>query len=142
MPSYTRSFKQTGGYFVPLGSCQNKVLAYSGSAGAGGSSLPGNFTIPAWSATATASGTVSTLLNAPTANNTLLKDMGKTVVSANRTFRKVQLVLPNLSTAGVSSDVSNVSNYYTGYIELAGPNAFENGVSQAVPVAYLPALLL
>jgi hypothetical protein len=54
-----------------------------------------------------------------------LKDLGRTVVSSLRTFRKVQLVIPNngaASTFGVNGPVSGTTSagvdYFTGYIEL------------------------
>ena len=146
MSVLTKSFKQTNGYFVPLATCQSKIYTYTAGSGAGGSYLPGSFALAAWAVSSTvASAQVSSLLAGPTQGG-LLKDMGKTVVSANRTFRKVQLVVPGLSTAGVSSEVSNTSNYYSGYIELAGPNAFQAGVAASAsagspaPVAYMPGL--
>lgn len=145
MSVLTRSFKQTNGYFVPLAPAVGKIFTYTAGTGAGGSYVPGSFAAANWaSATPTGLSTVSTLLSGVPGNGTLLKDMGKTVVSANRTFRKIQLVVPGLSsfsTSGVSSEPSNASAYYTGYIELAGPNAFSSGVSAALPVAYLPGLL-
>ena len=53
----------------------------------------------------------------------ILKDMGKTVVSSLRTFRRVQLVLPGtnptFSTFGVGGRAVSVGDdYLTGYIEL------------------------
>jgi hypothetical protein len=68
----------------------------------------------------------------------LLKDMGRTVVSAGRTFRKVQLVVNNsqrnganfaLSTNGVAGAINTtpIQDFLTGYIELGfdgtGPSA-------------------
>jgi hypothetical protein len=67
--------------------------------------------------------------------------MGKTVVSSNRTFRKVQLVAPSLA-GGVVGDRTTAGNYLTGYIELATGNAFATAAkTDAAPVAYLPGLL-
>ena len=67
----------------------------------------------------------------------LLRDMGKTVVSSLRTFRRVQLVIAGsnstLSTFGVrgQSGTNPSEDYFTGYIELG----FEgNGVP--APVAH------
>ena len=52
----------------------------------------------------------------------VLRDMGRTVVSSNRTFRKIQYVVPHAlatSTNGVGGQAGNVGeNYLTGYIEL------------------------
>ena len=67
----------------------------------------------------------------------ILRDMGKTVVSSLRTFRRVQLVIAGsnstLSTFGVrgQSGTNPSEDYFTGYIELG----FEgNGVP--APVAH------
>jgi len=78
----------------------------------------------------------SVLGNLSTAGAAVLKDMGKTVTSSLRTFRKVQFVMPNsngLSTFGVSgkSGTSDGEDYYTGYIELG----FEGNGTPA-PVAH------
>lgn len=55
-----------------------------------------------------------------TAGGALLKDMGKTIVSSSRTFRKIQLVVPNSpSTFGVQGAEATVTgDYLTGYIEM------------------------
>ena len=65
----------------------------------------------------------------------LLKDQGKTYLSGGRTFRKVQLVVPNtatLSTFGVEGATASSPNvdYLTGYIELGW-----EGNGQGAPVA-------
>jgi hypothetical protein len=81
---------------------------------------------------------ISTILATPGA--AILKDLGKTVVSSLRTFRKVQLVVSSFSSgvsvgAPVASQTGSGNNptvgeeYYTGYIELVG--AF--GTTVAVP---------
>ena len=66
----------------------------------------------------------------------ILKDMGRTVVSSLRTFRKVQVVLSGsnstLSTFGVGGRQTGVGeDYLTGYIELG----FEGNGTPA-PVAH------
>ena len=60
-------------------------------------------------------------INGPGAGK--LRDLGKTYISSNRFFRKVQLVVPNTqttSTFGVEGNQSTSPNvdYLTGYIEL------------------------
>jgi len=65
--------------------------------------------------------------------------MGKTVVSSNRTFRKVQLVTPSLA-AGVTGSNATAGPYLSAYIELATGNALATAAAPA-PVAYLPGLL-
>jgi hypothetical protein len=134
MASGSQGPKQTRGYFVPLGRCDNKVLQYSGGAGAGGSFLPGNFTAASWVAT---NPLVSTIISATAGG--LLRDMGKTVVSSNRTFRKVQLITPSLAGGVVGVDTTS-GPYLTAYIELATGNALATAAAPA-PVAYLPGLL-
>lgn len=134
MASGSQGPKQTRGYFVPLGRCDNKVLQYSGGAGAGGSFLPGNFATASWVAT---NPLVSTIVSATAGG--LLRDMGKTVVSSNRTFRKVQLIAPSHAGGVVGVD-STSGPYLTAYIELATGNALATAATPA-PVAYLPGLL-
>jgi hypothetical protein len=60
-------------------------------------------------------------INGPGAGK--LRDLGKTYVSSNRFFRKVQLIVPNTattSTFGVEGNQSTSPNvdYLTGYIEI------------------------
>ena len=134
MASGSEGPKQTRGYFVPLGRCDNKVLQYSGGDGAGGSFRPGNFTAASWVAT---DARVSTI--AAVGAGGLLRDMGKTVVSSNRTFRKVQLTAPSLAGGVVGVDTTS-GPYLTAYIELATGNQWASAAAPA-PVAYLPGLL-
>jgi hypothetical protein len=65
----------------------------------------------------------------------ILRDMGKTVVSSLRTFRRVQLVIAGsnstLSTFGVRGVSGGNEDYFTGYIELG----FEGNGAPA-PVAH------
>jgi hypothetical protein len=77
-----------------------------------------------------------------TAGSVIFRDMGKTLVSSSRVFRKVQLLtstnsLTNGGTAGVGGvDVAGV-NYLTGYIELPGTGGENSGVVAITPVARL-----
>ena len=70
-----------------------------------------------------------------TSGGAILKDLGKTVVSSLRTFRKVQVVIPSnstLSTFGVGGRQTGVGeDYLSGYIELG----FEGNGTPA-PVAH------
>lgn len=75
---------------------------------------------------------VSTALNQ--AGRAVLRDLGKTVVSSLRTFRKVQLVTSSISngvyvgsyvgTPGATNSGSQTlgEEYFTGYIEVIGAN--------------------
>lgn len=132
-----------GGYFIPLGDCTRKVLAYSGGSGAGGSYLSGSFTSTlTWMGptATTPQGATSTLASAGAGG--LLRDAGKTVVSSGRVFRKVQFLV---STGTNTNGIGGSTDYLTGYIELmsgaGGPQASVNpGMGQnAAPVAYYPA---
>lgn len=134
MASGSEGPKQTRGYFVPLGRCDNKVLQYSGGAGAGGSFLPGNFSAATW---VSSDARVSTIASVGAGG--LLRDMGKTVVSSNRTFRKVQLIAPSLA-GGVVGVETTSGPYLTAYIELGTGNALATAASPA-PVAYMPGLI-
>ena len=130
-------FKQNDpdGYFVPVASLIGQIYARTEPTGNTGV-LGGSFSTASWAfwgSKATSS------INAAGAG--LLRDMGKTVVSSVRTFRKVQLVVPtgsgathtSLSSFGVGGAASTIpgQDYYTGYIELG----FEGG-GTAAPVAH------
>jgi len=138
MASGSEGPKQTRGYFVPLANCVPSMLQYSGGAGAGGSFLPGNFSPATWAAAGTGAGALLSSIASVGAGG-LLRDMGKTVVSSNRTFRKVQLISRSLA-GGVTGSDATSGPYLTGYIELATGNALASVASPA-PVAYMPGLL-
>jgi hypothetical protein len=151
------SIKQnTSGFFMPVSSLQGIVYSITNGSGAGGSFQQGGFN---FAGTATVQQAFWALPTAATVNGVaspyatngnpylssingagagLLKDMGRTVVSAGRTFRKVQLVVNNsqrnganfaLSTNGVAGQINTtpVQDFLTGYIELGfdgtGPSA-------------------
>ena len=147
----TKSFKQTNALYVPIGNCANKVLQYVPGSGAGGSYQNGTFATATWAAGgATPSKFTSTISTIGAGG--YFRDMGKTVVSASRTFRKVQLLVNDaavVSTSGVAggltaTGVSAVTDFLTGYIEVASGPAL-NGVNttgnaQPAPVAVYPSM--
>ena len=135
--SGVRGPKQTGGYYVPLGNLVtlSSVKTYVAGSGAGGSFQAGTFTNADW---AIAGGPAALLPLISSVGAGLLKDMGKTVVSSNRTFRKVQLVVQGGT--GVSTSASTAGPFYTGYIELATGPSYVAGASPA-PVGFLPGLM-
>jgi hypothetical protein len=139
-----RGYKQSaGGFFIPLGNVGNAVLQFTAVGGAGGSFLVGSFTTAAWAqGGSTPSKFTSTI--STTAAGGLLRDMGKTVVSAGRTFRKIQLMTSTVSTGGVAGPAGVTTNpnvdYLTGYIEL-GSGFNGTGNSNPAPVAYYPGLM-
>jgi len=117
------------GYYINIGSLVSKINAATTTDG-----VTYAISTAAWaSSTLGASSTLSTL-NGP--GLAVLKDMGKTIVSSLRTFRKVQFVQPTsngLSTFGVNgrSGTAAGEDYFTGYIELG----FEGNGTPA-PVAH------
>jgi len=117
-----------GGFYMPLSSLQNVIYAVTYGAGSGGSFAQGTLTTAAW-ATLTYNGKANPYLSSVNgAGAGLLKDMGKTLISANRTFRKVQLVnarIDGQSTNGVAGQNTYQtagtvpsSDFLTGFIEL------------------------
>ena len=136
-------------YFMPVSSLQGIVYAITYGAGAGGtyvaSSMPSAvaWCLPSVAPYATTGNPYLSSISG--AGQGILKDMGKTVVSAGRTFRKVQLVVNNsqraainyaLSTNGVAGQNTYqaagntgtaVQDFLTGFIEFGfdgtGPSA-------------------
>ena len=137
------------GYFMPVSSLQGIVYSITYGAGAGGtyvaSSMP---SVVAWCLPSVAPYATTGnpyLSSISGAGQGILKDLGKTVVSAGRTFRKVQLVVNNsqraainyaLSTNGVAGQNTYqaagntgtaVQDFLTGFIEFGfdgtGPSA-------------------
>jgi hypothetical protein len=125
MTSLQTSIKQIpsdGCYFITVGDLTNKVYAYSAN----------TFTVAAFAVGGAGGG--GKPLSTIKAAGGILRDMGKTVVSSLRTFRKVQLVTKNdaatPSTFGVAGPATAGQEYFTGYIELG----FE-GQGDPAPVA-------
>jgi len=146
MPSVGPSaygFKQSaGGFFVPLADVGSRVLALNASGGAGGSFQVGSFTTASWAIGGTTPSRATSTISAIAVGG-VLRDMGKSVVSAGRVFRKVQLLTSTVSTGGVGGPVgaSNpLVDYLTGYIEL-GSGVVNGGIGTFAPVAYYPGLL-
>ena len=85
------------------------------------------------------SGTTSTILSTVlgTGGQAIFRDMGKTLTSAGRVFRKVQLMLSTQNvlfqgTDGVAGLDNAPTNYLTGYIELPGQGT---GTGAPVPIS-------
>ena len=156
MTSVMSGIKQTGtdmGYFMPVSSLQNIIYAINYGSGSGGAWVANSMPTPvAWcTGNATAAAPYNTAAGNPYLSSIngagagILKDLGKTVVSAGRTFRKVQLVVNSanrfganysLSTNGVAGQNTYqaagntgtaVQDFLTGFIELGfegtGPSA-------------------
>lgn len=95
----------------------NNYLTYTGGAGSGGAFNAGSFS--SYPVT-TLGNSVDMSTGALRAGNTL-RDMGRTVISSSRVFRKVQVMalaanppVSGGSVAGIASD------YLVGYLEVAG----------------------
>jgi hypothetical protein len=139
-----RGYKQnSGAFFIPLGNVASQVLQFTSVGGAGGSYLVGSFTTAAWAQGGTTPNKFTSTISTIAAGG-LLRDMGKTIVSAGRTFRKVQLMTSTVSTGGVTGAAGVTTNpnvdYLTGYIEL-GSGFNGTGNSAPAPVAYYPGLM-
>lgn len=147
MTSVSAGPKQSNGHFMILSSlcgvadtsaaAAGQFYAYSGSSGSGASATVGNFTV---SASATGNGATAPHAVALGAYS-LLKDMGQTIVSANRLFRKVAPLLSGQSAnpfgtsgTGIAFGVSTVSatdsTPLIGYVELG-----YEGFGKAAPIA-------
>ena len=113
-----RQRSSDGGYYIPLANIVGKVYAYTPVDG------QASFTPATWASLGYGRYTSSL----STAGAGVLRDMGKTVVSASRTFRKVQLVVSSYSTFGVAGAQGTTPNedYLSGYVELGfeGPGSF------------------
>lgn len=118
MTSLLSGLKQIpqSGYYIPVADCRNTVFVNNGTDGAPsfGSML---------STISTAGAATSTLIASAGAG--VFRDMGKTLISSGRTFRKVQLLIssPDVTTGlvGATAGVGGASPaYLTGYIILPG----------------------
>jgi hypothetical protein len=136
--------QSAGGFFIPLGNVGNAVLQYTTVGGAGGSFQAGSFSTAAWAQGQTGASRFTSTISTVAAGG-LLRDMGKTVVSAGRTFRKIQLITSTISTGGVTGAAAGGNpnvDYLTGYIELAsGLNGINSAGGVPAPVAYYPGLM-
>lgn len=135
IPAYIKQIPSDARNFVPVSS-----LAYPGGINSLNATT-GQLATALWSgdgrAAATGAGSKYTSsINGPGAGK--LRDMGKTLVSTGRVFRKVQLIVPNTqvtSTFGVEGNVNTTPtvDYLTGYIELGW-----EGAGTPAPVARAP----
>lgn len=109
----TRQVSNDTGYYIPLADLRGSIYSITGSSG------NASVSTATWAINAGNDLKVLPLISSIGAGT--LKDMGKTVVSASRTFRKIQLVVSSLSTFGVGGAAGTSypqTDFYTGYIEL------------------------
>ena len=100
-----------GGYLIIISTIVPAQLnVYRPGGGSGGATDTGSFT---QATSAELPGNISSLFTV----GKLIKDMGRTAVSASRTFRKVQAVVGSSGTFGVSGNTPNYASFYleTGY---------------------------
>jgi hypothetical protein len=104
-------FNQSGGaYYIVVTAAGTQLNAYTPGTGSGGAATAGTLAPVA----------TTDLSNAYGAGK-LIKDMGKTVVSSGRVFRKFQPVITNsAATFGVGGDAASGANpgYFTAYLEM------------------------
>ena len=133
--SQTKQIPANAGYYITVASNVAAGTIYSNE---GTDALP-VFSNPIMASTLSTSG-VYTTVNAAGA---VLKDMGKTLVSSGRVFRKFQVVantsaavVPGKETGGVGGVANTTTAYITGFIELPGQHG-SGGSAPTTAVARL-----
>ena len=108
MSAGQRTVSMDNEFYMPIADCSAKIFALNATTGA--------LSVASW--------TTPYANNVNAAGAGLLKDLGKSYISAGRTFRRVQLVIPQgtktTSTFGVAgaAGTSPGADYLTGYIEV------------------------
>jgi hypothetical protein len=116
-------FNQSGGgyYLITTAITPANVLSYTAGSGSGGATSAGSLA-------AYAGGEAQNWSTNCFGANKLIKDMGKTVVSAGRAFRKFQAVVAaSQSTGGVTGLATTAPGYLTAYLEVTAPNGGGSG---------------
>jgi hypothetical protein len=126
--SQTKQIPANAGYYITVAT---GVAAGTIYANQGTDELP-VLSNPVMASTLSTSG-VYTTVNAAGA---VLKDMGKSLVSSGRVFRKVQVVANTAATEGVGGVADTTTAYITGYIELPGQHG-SGGSAPTTAVARL-----
>lgn len=132
-------YNQAGGSYLYIVSAltPQHLCVYTPGSGSGGATTVGSFTS---TLAADLPGGLSTLFGA----GRLVRDMGKTIVSAGRTFKKIQAVLPtndnSSPTNGVGGGAATGSNpgYATFYVETGYGGANADGSAAGSTVAPAP----
>lgn len=141
-------FNQSGGQYLYIvsnaieaaGGAAKYLNNYSGGSGSGGATTVGYFSSVSLADLGTTGG-VSTLFGL----GRLVRDMGKTVVSAGRTFKKIQAVGPtpdnSSPTFGVTGAAATATNpgYATFWVEtgFAGANADGATTANIAPAPFV-----
>ena len=135
--SVTKQIPANAGYYINVGDCRTKFFQVTGT-----DELPiiaQNVYGLSTAQLVVAGTSISTSMATP--GGVSFKDMGKTLVSSGRVFRKVQVVAGTgadlvTGTAGVGGVDVAPTAYITGYIELPGQHGM-GGYSAPTPVARL-----
>ena len=119
--------QSAGAYYLVISSVANQVLTYTPGTGSGGAVTQGSFAANALA------GNYSTVYGA----GRLIRDMGKTVVSSGRVFRKFQPVVNTASGAsslGVAGSAASATDagYFTAYLEM-GREGQNGGQAPGIP---------
>lgn len=115
------------GYYIPIGNMTGLIYALNTTAGAQ------TFSTASWANLGS-----RYLSSLSTGGGGILRDVGRTYVSSGRTFRKVQLVVPQstgtVSTFGVNGQVGTnpLQDFLEGYIEVGFDG---QGTTGPAPVA-------
>ena len=135
MTSLQSGLKQipaNAGYYIPVADCRTTFYVNNGTSDAPsfGQSI---------STLSSAGAVVSSLIASSGAG--VMRDMGQTLLSSTRVFRKVQILRSTLSvvnggTDGVAGNSTTPGAYLTGYIELPGTGGYSSGYG-FTPVARL-----
>jgi hypothetical protein len=128
--SATKQVPANAGYYIPVADCRLFFYANNGT-----DSAPSFGQMV--STMSTSGARVSSLIASAGAG--VFKDMGKTVGSSARVFRKVQLLAGRSTdvTEGVAGAATAPTSYLTGYIELPGTHGLSSGSANYTPVARL-----
>ena len=128
-------FNQSGGaYFLVVSSIAGQLLAYTAGTGSGGATTAGTFASTTTLALLPGTGDQSSLFGA----GKLIKDLGKTVVSSGRTFRRFQLVQATAGNSSVSVGITGASPTYASfYLETGRDGADGTGAGHPVIARYM-----
>lgn len=120
IPSKAGYNQSGGGYFIVISSIAAVLQTYTPGTGSGGAATAGSF-----AAYTSTDGNWSSIVG----TGRIIKDMGKTVVSAGRTFRRFQGVLGTNNSSSPSFGVtgSTGNTYLTGYLETGREGAEQGG---------------
>lgn len=148
VPPHIKTIPSEGAYYINVGSLNRKIYNYDPARGATA------FSTATWADSDGSNPSANYQAPLGTVGTAILRDLGKTVVSSLRTFRKVQLVTSSLSSGTSigapvgSQNAANVASipgeeYFTGYIEIVGAfgrgpgNVGGNNANGLAPVARL-----